>query len=107
MTNLPTSAVTPDITNAVYDTLTDHPDLWPFVANCLRRHRAGDWGDIAPDDIERNNAAKAIGLPVTSAYHLPYEAEVNTSDGATTETWLQITTDGNHNTIIYWPNEHH
>ena len=105
MTNLPTDTVTAGITNAVLDTLVDHPDLWPFVANSLRRHRAGDWGNIGRDDTERNNAAKATGLPVTSAYLLPYEVEVNTSDGLTTETWLQITTDGNRNTVIYWPNE--
>ena len=106
MTDLPTDIVTADITNAVLDTLFDHTDLWPLIGNCLRRHRAGDWGDIEPDDIERNTAAKAIGLPVTSAYNLPYEVEVNTPDGLTTETWLQIATDGNYNTVIYWSNEH-
>ena len=104
MTNHTTHIVA-GITNAMFDTLFDHPDLWPFIEDCLRRHNAGDWGKIGRDDIERNNAAKAIGLTVTSSYHLPSEVEVNTSDGPTTETWLQITTDGNHHTVIYWPNE--
>lgn len=36
----------------------------------LRRHQAGDWGDIPPEDIEENNYAVDHGLRILSSYDI-------------------------------------
>ena len=34
----------------------------------LHRHRAGDWGELSPEDIEANNQALVEGSRILSAY---------------------------------------
>jgi len=38
------------------------------VLVALRRHAAKDWGDLCPDDRERNDQALLLGTRVLSAY---------------------------------------
>ena len=42
-----------------------HPE---DVQNALRRHHAGDWGTVCPEDGEANQSALAEGLRILSVY---------------------------------------
>ncbi len=39
------------------------------VHAALRRHRAGDWGDVDKDDWKANETSLAEGLRLLSVYH--------------------------------------
>ena len=39
-----------------------------FLAECLRRHLRGDWGNISKDDQEANNRAVQLGDRLLSVY---------------------------------------
>lgn len=42
----------------------------------IRRHAAGDWGDLDPDDLAANEHAIADGSRIFSAYQLTPELRV-------------------------------
>ena len=39
------------------------------IRNALNRHRAGDWGDLCPEDRAANDRAMLDGSRFLSAYH--------------------------------------
>lgn len=39
------------------------------IAQALRRHAAGDWGDLCPEDRLENELSLQAGLRLLSAYH--------------------------------------
>jgi hypothetical protein len=41
------------------------------IAELLRRHMEGDWGDVDKDDAEANERAVAWGDRILSSYKLP------------------------------------
>lgn len=52
------------------------PPEW--IPELLRRHAAGDYGRIDPEDIEANNqATRTREGRVVSAYHLDHQITVN------------------------------
>lgn len=44
------------------------PDFGQFVAESIRRHLRGDWGDVSDEDRESNDNGRGNAL---SAYHAP------------------------------------
>lgn len=48
--------------------------------DCLRRHAAGDWGDLGEDDKEENEFSLQNDLRILSAYDLgqPYKLHIIT-----------------------------
>jgi hypothetical protein len=62
-----------------------------MIARALKRHQAGDWGDIGPDcgaDVAReNDEGIALGRPVISSYFKrPPSFEIVTSGDRSTTT---------------------
>lgn len=39
------------------------------IANALKRHQCGDWGDLEPEDKAANEQAMLEGSRLLSAYH--------------------------------------
>jgi len=46
----------------------ENPDFAAFVAGSLKRHMAGDWGDLCAEDRAANNQALIHGGRFFSAY---------------------------------------
>jgi hypothetical protein len=42
-----------------------------LIAELLKRHLAGDWGDLDADDIQANNQALRTGARLLSGYETP------------------------------------
>jgi hypothetical protein len=59
----------------------------------LRRHHAGDWGDLTPGDIRANNTALRHGERILSSYNL---------DEAFSESriWILTEADRSHTTVL-------
>lgn len=57
-----------------------------FVDRCIRRHVAGDWGDVSVEDVAANDGAAVTGERVLSIYDVP--------EGASDETAVWIVSDG-------------
>lgn len=49
------------------------PAFGPFVADSLRRHLCGDWGDVSEEDRESNDNDRENAL---SAYHAPTSRKI-------------------------------
>ena len=45
-------------------------------AHYLARHHAGDWGDLAPEDVRENELSLDRHLRLLSAYTLPTDAKI-------------------------------
>lgn len=77
-----------------------------FLAGCLSRHLAGDWGSLSPDDRQANNdAARDREGRLVSSYPVPAEL---TGPGAEASLWI-ITddlTDPNTATTLLWPSDY-
>jgi len=55
-------------TCGVNDLVADSTDFAKFVANSLKRHLAGDWGDLDAEDCRVNDDALKHGDRLFSAY---------------------------------------
>jgi len=66
------------------------------AANALKRHAAGDWGDIAEDDRRLNEMALEQGMRLFSSYPLP---------GGTGHFWI-ITEEDRSITTILLPSDY-
>jgi len=55
-------------TRGVNDQVADNTDFAKFVSNCLKRHAAGDWGDLCQEDRAANSQALIHGGRLLSAY---------------------------------------
>lgn len=64
-----------------------------WIAQCIRRHRTGDWGDVHTDDAALNDAAAADGGRLLSSYTYP--------DEDTTVVWLITEADRSATTILH------
>jgi len=56
------------LTRGVYDWTVVKGDFAHFVTSSLKRHTRGDWGNLSPEDKQRNEAALKDGLRLLSAY---------------------------------------
>lgn len=79
-----------------------------FVANCMRRHISGDWGDLDQEDKDANDEAlscpldkiKDWGDRILSAYNFEQLPGIR-------DTKIYILTEGDRSvTTIYFPSEH-
>jgi hypothetical protein len=82
---------------------SDHRTAW--LAHCLARHVAGDWGDLDTDDRRANDhAVRTRDGRLLSRYDLP------TWIGADSDTALWIITDDladpDTSTTLLWPSEY-
>ena len=55
-------------THAVNDKVADDPEFARFVFTSIKRHCAGDWGDLGREDKAENRLALEHGLRLFSAY---------------------------------------
>ncbi len=69
------------------------------VVASVRRHEAGDWGDVGPDDWEANDASVVNGSRVLSSYKLGGR-----------KVWIitEARDDGSNrrSTLVLWPDEY-
>lgn len=56
------------LTRGVNDKVAEDSEFAEFVLTCLKRHVAGDWGDLPPEDQEENEKALRGGSRLFSAY---------------------------------------
>ncbi len=60
------------MTRIVSDLLNASDKFSRFVMKCMLRHKACNWGDLAPEDIECNNLALEYGSRILSSYTIPF-----------------------------------
>ena len=93
-------------TAAVYHCAETDADLQTWLAACLARHLAGDWGDLDRHDRAVNDAAlRCAAGRLLSAYQLPVELTATAADGSV---WI-ITDDledPDTATTILWPSDY-
>lgn len=65
---------TPGALNLLEGTYAHHSA--EAASNLLRRHAAGDWGDLCEEDKSENERALRTDQRVLSAYKLPVGAEI-------------------------------
>ena len=56
------------LTRGVNELVAKNLDFAWFVTDCLKRHAAGDWGNLDHEDKNRNEMALEEGSRVFSAY---------------------------------------
>ena len=77
------------VTSAVHAWAEAEPTRMVWLAGCLARHLAGDWGDLDADDRAANDhALRHRRGRLLSAYKLPADLA-----GTTTEQQLWVITD--------------
>jgi hypothetical protein len=94
------------ITAAVHAWVEAEHTRMVWVAGCVARHRAGDWGDLDADDWTLNDTAVRHGSGrLLSAYQLPRDLA-----GTTNERRVWVITDDVEDpdtaTTILWPSDH-
>jgi hypothetical protein len=55
-------------TRGVNDKIAEDEDFPKFVWESLKRHKAGDWGDLCEEDWRENNKSLRQGFRIFSAY---------------------------------------
>ncbi len=55
-------------TRGVNEKVAEDSKFAEFVLHCLKRHSAGDWGDLGEEDKKANDAALKDGSRLLSAY---------------------------------------
>ena len=93
-------------TAAVADWVADSDHHTAWLAHCLARHLAGDWGDLDTDDRRANDhAARTRDGRLLSRYDLPAWLAADTQDEA-----LWIITDDladpDTATTLLWPSDY-
>jgi hypothetical protein len=93
------------VTRAVHDWAEFDLDRLAWLAGCVRRHVAGDWGDLDRHDWAANDAAVRHGCGrLLSAYPLPHHL----ADTVTEERLWVITDDledPDTATTLLWPSD--
>ena len=56
---------------AIVQEIEETEDFQVFCMGCIRRHRAGDWGNIPKDQWIRNNRNVRGGGMIVSEYNIP------------------------------------
>lgn len=59
------------MTAGVSHAIHENPNFNLFIFQCIRKHKANDWGDVAETDWKNNDAAVVVGERILSAYNLP------------------------------------
>ena len=82
-------------TRGVNDMVAENEAFAKFVTQSLVRHARGDWGNLAPEDIEENNLSLKEELRLLSAYE---------SEGLP-KIWIITEADRSVTTVLY-PDEY-
>jgi hypothetical protein len=91
------------MTRAVHEWAELEPERQAWLAACLRRHVAGDWGDLDGHDWAANDAVVRLGCGrLLSAYLLPPDLAGTNSDASVSV----ITDDLDTATTILWPSDY-
>lgn len=56
------------VTCGVNDKMAEDPDFAKLVTNSIKRHAAGDWGDLCQEDRQENETSLKEGFRLLSAY---------------------------------------
>jgi hypothetical protein len=94
------------MTRAVHEWAELEPERRAWLAGCLRRHVAGDWGDLDADDWAANVAAvRNGGGRLLSAYRMPDDFAA-----ASTDLTVWVVTDDLEDpdsaTTVLWPSDY-
>ncbi len=73
-----------------------------FFDASLKRHTAGDWGDLDPGDAAANDHAVLLGERVLSAYTVPADLAAKSGHD---RLWI-ITEADRASTTLLWPGEY-
>ena len=82
------------VTRGVSD-LMDNEEFAMHVSRSLRRHLAGDWGDVGEEDREANEVALQVGDRLFSVYRI----------GGSSTLWI-ITEGDRSATTVLFPDEY-
>jgi hypothetical protein len=91
-------------TRAVNDAVADHLGFAELALDAIRRHAAGDWGDVPPEDWRANNRSLDDGTRLLSAYRLP-EAMRDAISAPDDRLWIITEADRSVTTLL-WPSEY-
>jgi hypothetical protein len=94
------------VTRAVHDWAESESSRLMWMMACLRRHGAGDWGDLDRDDWAANDAAIRHGCGrVLSVYSLPIELAATTGED---RVWVitDNVEDPDTATTVLWPSDY-
>ena len=67
-----------------------------FVFKCMFRHKACNWGDLDPEDVEANNQALEYGSRILSSYKIPFSFGFDHS-----KVWIITEADRSVTTILF------
>jgi hypothetical protein len=94
------------VTRTVHDWAEHEPSRVAWLTACLRRHVAGDWGDVEGDDWAANDAAVRHRCGrVPSAYGMPAELAAATGQA---RVWIitDDVEDPDTATTVLWPSDY-
>ena len=85
----------------------DRPDRQDWLAACLARHNAGDWGDLDPEDWQTNDAtlARRAGR-LFSRYLVPDTLTGETEEDEAVWIITDDVTDPDSATTLLWPSDY-
>lgn len=91
-------------TDYIYPLFSEKRNFYEFISKCIKRHLAGDWGDLEEEDKESNNLALEENERLLSAYNLPDELikDIYTND---TKIWIITEWDRSYTTVLF-PSEY-
>jgi len=58
------------MTRSINDTVAEDLKFSKFILDCLRRHAAGDWGELSEDDKKENEFSVDKYLRLFSSYNI-------------------------------------
>ena len=83
------------MTIGIADVVAQSHDWAKFVADGLKRHAAGDWGDLSEEDKQENDLSLKEGFRLLSAY----------KDEVLPEIWIITEADRSVTTVLF-PDEY-
>jgi len=84
------------MTRSVSDLVSVSDKFSSFVMKCMFRHKACNWGDLDPEDIECNNLALEYGSRILSSYTIPFSFEFDHN-----KVWIITEADRSSTTILF------
>lgn len=92
------------MTRGVNDLIADHLGLAELMLDALRRHVAGDWGDVDAEDWRANDRSLDDDTRLLSAYTLP-QALRDAISAPNDRLWIITEADRSATTIL-WPSDY-
>lgn len=92
------------MTRTVANMVAEDIDFSDFVLKSLKRHLAGDWGDLDKEDKQENEYSLDKPLRLFSSYHAPLAMRAPHLDGPI-KIWI-ITEANRSVTTILFPDEY-